>query len=145
MNPTSIQEDVGLIPGHIALSSGVGRRCSSDPAFLWLQCRMAAVAPIQPLAWELSYLSYAAVVALKNKNKNKTPKTKNQKSPHTHGLLVVGPRDRGPLHILWPLHSEANICLPNICFSISMSIAFLSFEVPNHYHDSLLPFSEDGI
>ena len=32
------------------MSCGVGHRCSSDPALLW--CRLAAVAPIQPLAWE---------------------------------------------------------------------------------------------
>ena len=44
------------------MSCGVGRRHSSDPALLWLWCRPAAVAPIQPLAWELPY---AAAVALK--------------------------------------------------------------------------------
>ena len=31
------------------------------------------------------------------------------------------------------LHGPANICSPNICFSISMSIAFLPFKVPNHF------------
>ena len=34
------------------MSCGVGRRCSWDPMLLWLW--LAAVAPIQPLAWELS-------------------------------------------------------------------------------------------
>ena len=31
---------------------GVGRRCGLDLAWLWLWCRLAAAAPIQPLAWE---------------------------------------------------------------------------------------------
>ena len=34
------------------MSCGVGRRSGSDPAWLWLWCRPAAVAPIQPTAWE---------------------------------------------------------------------------------------------
>ena len=34
------------------MSCGVGHRCSPDPALLWLLCRPAATALIQPLAWE---------------------------------------------------------------------------------------------
>ena len=41
------------------MSYGVGRRCGSDPVLLW--CRLAAVAPIQPLAWELPYTVGAAL------------------------------------------------------------------------------------
>ena len=37
-----------------------------DPEWLWLWCRLAGVAPLQPLAWELPY---AAGVALKKKKK----------------------------------------------------------------------------
>ena len=43
------------------MSCGVG----SDAALLWLWRRPAAVAPIQPLAWERPY---AVGVALKGKN-----------------------------------------------------------------------------
>ena len=43
-------------------------------AWLWLWYRLAAIAPIQPLAWELLY---AAGAALKNKNKQ-TKQTKRK-------------------------------------------------------------------
>jgi len=37
------------------MSCGVGRRCSVDPAWLWLWCRLVATAPIRPLAREPPY------------------------------------------------------------------------------------------
>ena len=46
------------------MSCGVGCRCGSDSTLLWLWCRLAATAVIQPLAWERSYTT---VVALKCK------------------------------------------------------------------------------
>ena len=62
-----------LRTGHsIAMSCGVGHRCSSDPTLLWLGRQLAAVALIQPLDWELLY---AASAALKSK-KRKKPKKK---------------------------------------------------------------------
>ena len=48
------------------MSSGVSHRHGLDPALLWLWHRLAAAAPIQPLAWELPYV---AGVALKRKAK----------------------------------------------------------------------------
>ena len=33
----------------------------SDPALLWLWCRPALTAPIQPLAWEPAYAMSAAL------------------------------------------------------------------------------------
>ena len=52
------------------MSCGVGLRCGSDPALLWPWCRLAAVAPIWPLAWECPYASGAALKS-KKKKKNK--------------------------------------------------------------------------
>ena len=43
------------------MSCGVGCRSSLDPVLLWLWCRLAAIAPIQPLIWKLSYTAGAAV------------------------------------------------------------------------------------
>ena len=39
----------------VAMSCGVGCRHGLDPVWLWLWCRLAAVAPIQPLACEPPY------------------------------------------------------------------------------------------
>ena len=53
------------------MSCGVGDRCGSVLALLWLSRRLTAVAPIQPLAWEPPYASGAAlkiIFFLKKKN-----------------------------------------------------------------------------
>ena len=49
------------------MSCGVGLRCGLDLALLWLWHRLAATAPVGPLAWELPY---AMGVALKRQKKN---------------------------------------------------------------------------
>ena len=51
------------------MSYGVGHRCDSDPALLWLWRRPAAVALIRPLAWEPPYALGAALKRQKRKRK----------------------------------------------------------------------------
>jgi len=78
-NPTRIRKDVGSIPGltqwvkdlALAMSCGVGCRCGSDLALLWLWCRPAVVAPIRPLAWETPYAVSEALKRPKKKKKKK--------------------------------------------------------------------------
>ena len=51
------------------MSCGVGRRCSLDPALLWLWRGPAATALIRFLAWEPLCVEGAALKKPKNKNK----------------------------------------------------------------------------
>ena len=75
-NLASIHEDVGPIPG---LSQRV-----KHPELLWLWCRPATAAPIQPLAWEIPY----APVAQKKKEKKGNLVLK-QGGPRSRGLVSV--------------------------------------------------------
>ena len=53
------------------MSCGLGHRCGSDLALLWLWHRPAATAPIRPLAWELPYATGVALKIQKTKDKKK--------------------------------------------------------------------------
>ena len=68
------------------MSCGVHHRCGSDLALLWLWYRLAAIAPILPLAWELLY---TAGVALRRKKKDKTKAIKRDKEGYY--LMIKGP------------------------------------------------------
>ena len=56
------------------VSCGVGHRCGSDLALLWLWCRLAAAAPIGCLAQELPY------AALKKKDVKTQGQRKQERS-----------------------------------------------------------------
>ena len=49
------------------MSCGVGCRRGLDPPLLWLWCRLAAVPPIRPLAWETPCVAGAALKREKDK------------------------------------------------------------------------------
>ena len=53
------------------MSCGVGGRFGLDPELLRLQRRLAAIAPILPLAWEPPYPMGPNVKTKKNKTKKK--------------------------------------------------------------------------
>ena len=53
------------------MSCGVVHRHSSDPMLLWLWHRLAATAPIQPLAWEPPYAMGVALEKVKRQKKEK--------------------------------------------------------------------------
>ena len=53
------------------MSCGVGCICGLDPMWLWLWHRLAAVTPIQLLAWEPPYATGAALKRQKKKKKKK--------------------------------------------------------------------------
>ena len=59
------------------MSCGVGCTPSSDPALLWLWHRPAAMAPIQPLAWEPPYAEREAQEMAKRPKKIKNKKSED--------------------------------------------------------------------
>ena len=71
----------------IAVSCGVGCRRGLDLVLLWLWCRLAAIVPIQPPAWEHQY---AMGVALKSKNKQNKNFMHCQMSPGGQKSHLVG-------------------------------------------------------
>ena len=79
MNPATIHK--GSVPGLSqwvknpalpCVSCGVGRRRSLDPALSWLWGRLAAAAPIRPLAWEPLHAAAAAPEGKTNRQTGKT-------------------------------------------------------------------------
>ena len=56
------------------MSVVLSRKPGSDPVLLWLWHRLAAVAPIHPLAWELPYAMGVALKRQKRKKKKRKRK-----------------------------------------------------------------------
>ena len=74
------------------MSCGVDCRLGLDLALLWLWCRLAATAPIRPLAWEPQYATGAAL---------KSKKEKRKKKDVACGVPVVAQWKRIQLETMW--------------------------------------------
>ncbi len=73
------------------MGCGVGHRRGLDRALLWLWRRLAATAPIRPLAWEPSYATGAAQeMAKRQKQKNKKGFVPSTGSLYKEGALRGG-------------------------------------------------------
>ena len=78
------------------MSCGVGRTLGSDPESLWLWYRLAATAPIKPLAWEPLYASGVTLEKTKKKKRMRTqcglltthPQLKTDRITQKHRTLV---------------------------------------------------------
>ena len=101
------------------MSFCVGCRHRVDPELLWLWCRLAAVAPIRPLAWDLPYAMGVALKKAKKKKKKwcmaSAPKARRcwgtweglGESLLKGCLLCIWPTPCIPVHEL-PSHTKVN-------------------------------------
>ena len=80
-------------------SGGVGHRRSSDPALLWLWCKLAAIALIWSLAWEPLYATGATLKRQKKK--------KEKKKRHSVAFLCF-------VNLNWTKNHDffSSLCLP---------------------------------
>ena len=87
MSVTSLALLIQWVKGSdIALSCGVGCRCSLDLVLLWLWHRSAAAALIRHLAWKLPY-ALGSVLKKKNKQTKKAV-TVNMQNGESTGVNV---------------------------------------------------------
>ena len=103
------------------MSCGVGRRCGSDLVLLWLWCRPAATAPIQPLAWEPPY----ATVAVLKRQKRQQQRSRSQSDS------LMPPMDP-PMHEVWPFYMASSflvILFPHFLLSTYQGIAKCDCEI----------------
>ena len=71
------------------MSCGVGHRCGSDPALLWLWRRLAAAAPIRALAWEPPHAVGAAQEMVKKQRQGSSHRGAAEMNP-TWNYEVAG-------------------------------------------------------
>ena len=71
------------------MSCGIDCRHSSDPVLLWLWCRAAAVALIQPLAWEPPYVMSEGLKRQKNRSPGYSYECSNLTRAHLEHTLLA--------------------------------------------------------
>ena len=98
------------------MSRGADCRCGLDPMLLSLWCRLAAVALIRSLAWELPY---AAGVAIKSKKKKKSSTNSSECWP-----LCWLREDHSPLVLV-----TTYICVGLCSFLIHYLIRSFNFQM----------------
>ena len=94
---------------RIAVSCSVGCRHGLNPVLLWLCCRLAAAAPIWPLAWEPPY---ALGTALEKDKRQKNKKKNKNKTNHN----TVIPK-KSISSICWNLLESHNWFLQLVCWN----------------------------
>ena len=73
----------------VAVSCGIGHRCGSHPALLWLWHRLAVVFLIRFLAWELPCVTGSALKS--QKQTKKAPKHPKQPPSLSHSYVPLRP------------------------------------------------------
>ena len=143
-NPPASVGDAGLIPGS-GRSPGEG-----NGNLLQYSClknfmeRGAWWATVQGVAKSQTRLSTCTHILWLKIMKAPKRKSYHHKYLHTTGQLWW--EDQDLLCVPLPLPGPANICLPNVCSSISISIAFFSFEDPDHYpQHAPVSLAEDSV
>ena len=102
------------------MSYGVGCRYDSDPAFLWLWCRLAATAPICPLAWEYICHGFGPK---KQRKKEKQVEGRGMSPPYHHCFPI--PKSWLFTLVHFPRFILEQFCLLSSktnCFAISIVI-----------------------
>ena len=108
------------------MSCGVGCRCGSVLALLWLWCRLATIALIQPLAWELPYAPGSAQERKEGRERKKGKERKKERKL----ILLTSSFKKYWRSIL--LHGTKCFYL----FKLKECVSFSSFH---------LPLSQEGI
>jgi len=79
------------------VSCGVGHRRGSDPILLWLWSRLAATAPIRPLAWEPPYAAGATLEKAKRQKETNNNNNRFLKRNMTNYLKEEEKKDQNVL------------------------------------------------
>ena len=88
------------------MSCGIGLRCGSDLALLWLWRRPAAIALIRPLAWEPPNAMGSALKRQKDQKKKKKKKEKTHMSDFPYPLVFHSQRQLN--HFEFPFDYSVN-------------------------------------
>ena len=112
------------------MSCGVGCSCGSDLMLLWLLHRLAAIAPVRPVAWEPPYAASAALKKSKKENRKDRMLVRGAsgqawKLPRgSCGLQFYYPRGVGvgKDHLLLSGSTSSSLVSGKVCIQISRRV-----------------------